>query len=65
MSAGAAPGRVRAVGLVLFDGVTALDLGGPLEVFATANDVVARAGGTARYDLRVLGVGRRGAFAAE
>jgi len=57
--------RRLAIGIVAFDGVTALDLVGPLEVFAVANEVAARQGVPARYDVRILGVGDRDRFVAE
>jgi transcriptional regulator GlxA family with amidase domain len=49
--------RTRSVGFVVFDGVTALDLTGPLEAFAAANDRVAP--GTPPYQLGVFAVGRK------
>jgi len=59
--------RVRriVVGAVLFDAVTALDLVGPMEVFAIANELAAEHGARARYELRVLGVTGQGRFTAE
>ncbi len=48
------PSRPRSVGLILFDGVTLMDVAGPMEVFATANSVVAPA---VAYRLRTYGVG--------
>jgi transcriptional regulator GlxA family with amidase domain len=53
------------IGFLGFDGVAALDLVGPADAFATANEVwQARYGGPAPYRLTVLGLaGRR--FAAE
>src|SRR5262249_49945890 len=55
LSAAAAP---RAIGVIVFDGVLALDVSGPLDVFATANAILAAAGSRPRYELRVLRVGR-------
>ncbi|WP_202842397.1 GlxA family transcriptional regulator [Luteimonas saliphila] len=48
------PAPARTIGLLLFDGVTLMDVAGPTEVFATANTV-----GTAmpRYRLRTYGIG--------
>lgn len=46
--------RPRTVGLILFDGVTLMDVAGPMEVFATANAIMATA---AAYRLRTYGVG--------
>lgn len=48
------PSRPRSVGLILFDGLTLMDVAGPTEVFATANAVVAPA---VAYRLRTYGVG--------
>jgi transcriptional regulator GlxA family with amidase domain len=48
------PVSARTIGLLLFDGVTLMDVAGPAEVLATANTV-----GTAmqRYRLRTYGIG--------
>lgn len=48
------PPNARSIGVILFDGVTLMDVAGPTEVFATANAV---AGPAARYRLRTYGVG--------
>lgn len=47
--------QVRSIGLLLFDGVTLMDVAGPAEVFATANGAMAPA---SAYRLRTYGVGR-------
>lgn len=65
---GAAPPRAARgirIGIVGFDGVTALDLVGPADAFSTANELCqALNGGPAPYRLAVLGLtGRR--FVAE
>jgi transcriptional regulator GlxA family with amidase domain len=53
--------RTRSVGFVVFGGVTALDLTGPMEAFAAAND---RAGpGAPPYQLGVFAVGKKRAVA--
>ncbi|HYE51055.1 MAG TPA: AraC family transcriptional regulator [Azospirillaceae bacterium] len=44
----------REIGFVLFEGVTALDLTGPMDVFATANEHAAAAGDRPPYRLEVL-----------
>lgn len=44
----------RVIGLILFDGVTLMDVAGPAEVFAMANAAAAPAAG---YRLRTYGVG--------
>ncbi len=47
----------RPVEVVVFSAVQMLDVTGPLQVFATANDIVTEAGGTAPYALRVVAKG--------
>jgi transcriptional regulator GlxA family with amidase domain len=49
--------RTRSVGFAIFDGVTALDLTGPLEAFAAANEQFRAA--TAPYQLGVFAVGKK------
>ena len=49
-----ATGAARTVGLILFDGVTLMDVAGPAEVFATAS---AAATSGDRYRVRTYGVG--------
>src|SRR5665213_2114736 len=44
----------RIVEVLAYPSVQLLDVTGPLQVFATANDQVMQAGGTAPYDLRVV-----------
>lgn len=52
--------RVRRIGILGFDGVTALDLVGPLEVFSAANAAVGPPDdGSAAYETVVLGLSRR------
>ncbi len=53
------PNAVRIVELLAFPLVQLLDVTGPLQVFASANDCVLKAGGRPPYDLRV--VARNGA----
>jgi transcriptional regulator GlxA family with amidase domain len=53
------PNTVRVVELLAFPSVQLLDVTGPLQVFASANDLVVEAGGQRPYDVRV--VARRGA----
>ena len=52
------------VGLIGFDGVNAIDLAGPLEVFATARELELETGAAPRYETIVLGVTRK-AFTAD
>ena len=49
-----APNRVRVVEFLTFPLVQLLDVTGPFQVFASANDFVLEAGGRPRYDLRVV-----------
>ncbi len=44
--------------MVAFPAVQMLDVTGPLQVFATANDIVAENGGALPYELRVVAKGR-------
>jgi transcriptional regulator GlxA family with amidase domain len=48
------PSGIRTVGLILFDGITLMDVAGPAEVFATATAAIAPTPG---YRLRTYGVG--------
>ena len=43
--------------IVAFAQVQLLDVSGPLQVFATANDIVAQSGGAPPYALRVVAQG--------
>ena len=52
-----APNVVRVVELLAFPLVQLLDVTGPIQVFASANDVVLEAGGRPPYDLRVVARG--------
>jgi transcriptional regulator GlxA family with amidase domain len=52
----AAP-AARIIEVLAFPLVQLLDVTGPLQVFATANDHITRAGGAAPYDLRVIAKG--------
>src|ERR1700723_2238868 len=49
-----APNAVRVVELLAFPLVQLLDVTGPFQVFASANDLVLQAGGRPPYDLRVV-----------
>ena len=51
---------MRTVLLVLFDQVQALDVTGPLEVFAGANTWRVAQGGAPEYEIRTAGLGGRG-----
>ena len=52
------------VGVLGFDGVNAIDLAGPVEVFATANDLELAEGRPQRYQISILGVTSK-SFAAD
>ena len=43
------PNMVRSIDLLVYPSVQLLDVAGPLQVFASANDIVAEAGGTPPY----------------
>ena len=61
------PGRqnaVRTVEVLAFPGVQLLDVTGPLQVFASANEHVAEAGGTPPYLLRVVAKSGQGVTAS-
>jgi transcriptional regulator GlxA family with amidase domain len=51
--------RQRTVSFLLFDGVASLDLVGPADAFAAANDLRAAEGKHAAYRIVTLGVGKR------
>ena len=50
--------------MLAFPAVQLLDVAGPIQVFASTNDLVVRAGGVAPYALRVVGPGRSGVVAS-
>jgi transcriptional regulator GlxA family with amidase domain len=52
-----APSPVRIVDLLVFPAVQVLDVTGPLQVFASANEQVTERGGSAPYALRVVARG--------
>ncbi|MDR3463604.1 MAG: GlxA family transcriptional regulator [Beijerinckiaceae bacterium] len=51
------PKPIRAIEVLAFPSVQLLDVTGPLQVFASTNDLVARAGGTPPYALQVVAQG--------
>ncbi len=59
-----APGLVRVIEVLAFPAVQLLDVTGPLQVFASANDLVAEAGGTPPYALSVVAPGGEGVTAS-
>jgi transcriptional regulator GlxA family with amidase domain len=52
-----APRALRVIEVLAYPAVQLLDVTGPLQVFASANDIVAEAGGTPPYALRVVAKG--------
>lgn len=58
------PDAVRVIEVLAFPSVQLLDVTGPLQVFASANDLVAEAGGTAPYAIRLVAKGGLGVTAS-
>jgi transcriptional regulator GlxA family with amidase domain len=58
------PTAVRVVEVLAYPAVQLLDVTGPLQVFASANDLVAEAGGAPPYILRVVAKGGQGVTAS-
>jgi transcriptional regulator GlxA family with amidase domain len=54
------PNPIRAIEVLTFPAVQLLDVTGPVQVFATANDLLASAGGAPPYRLRVVTQGDEG-----
>jgi transcriptional regulator GlxA family with amidase domain len=54
------PGAIRTIEVLPFPGVQLLDVTGPIQVFATANEYVASAGGTPPYRLKLVTQGGEG-----
>jgi transcriptional regulator GlxA family with amidase domain len=54
-----APNAARTIDVLAYPAVQLLDVAGPVQVFASANDVVAGAGGARPYVLRVVAQGGR------
>ena len=57
-------GAVRIIEVLAYPSVQLLDVTGPLQVFASANDMAADAGGTLPYSLRVVAKGGQGVTAS-
>src|SRR5580698_555942 len=51
------PNQIRVVEMLAYPAVQLLDVAGPLQVFASANEHVAQAGGVPPYVLRVVAKG--------
>ena len=58
------PSAVRVIDVLTYPAVQLLDVTGPVQVFASANDLLASAGGTRPYLLRVVAQGGEGATAS-
>ena len=58
------PNTVRVIEVLAFPSVQLLDVTGPIQVFASANDLVAEAGGTAPYAIQVVAQGGQGVTAS-
>jgi len=58
------PNQVRVIEVLAYPAVQLLDVTGPLQVFASANDHVAEAGGVPPYVLRVVAKGGQGVTAS-
>ena len=57
------PNAVRIIDVLTFPGVLLLDVTGPFQVFVSANDIVAAAGGARPYRLRLMAQGGGGVTA--
>jgi transcriptional regulator GlxA family with amidase domain len=58
------PNAVRVIDVLTYPAVQLLDVTGPVQVFASANDLIAGAGGTRHYELRVVSQGGKGVTAS-
>jgi transcriptional regulator GlxA family with amidase domain len=58
------PKAVRAIDMLAYPAVQLLDVTGPIQVFASANDIVRESGGTPPYALRVIAKGGRAVTAS-
>ena len=58
------PNAVRVIDVLTYPAVQLLDVTGPVQVFASANDLVAGAGGERPYVLRVVAQGGEGVTAS-
>jgi transcriptional regulator GlxA family with amidase domain len=58
------PNTVRVIDVLTYPAVQLLDVTGPIQVFASANDLVAGAGGARPYALRVVAQGGEGVTAS-
>ena len=58
------PNPIRAIDLLVFPAVQLLDVAGPVQVFASANDLVTEAGGAPPYLVKVVAHGGRSVTAS-
>ena len=58
------PNPVRVIDVLAYPAVQLLDVTGPVQVFASANDLVAGAGGAPPYELRIVAQGGKGVTAS-
>src|SRR5262249_56166533 len=58
------PSPVRIIEVLAYPAVQLLDVTGPIQVFASANDIVADTGGARPYDLRVVAQAGEGVTAS-
>jgi len=58
------PNPVRVIDVLAYPAVQLLDVTGPVQVFASANDLIADAGGAPPYELRVVAQGSKGVTAS-
>ena len=58
------PNPVRVIDVLAYPAVQLLDVTGPVQVFASANDLIADAGGAPPYELRVVAQGSTGVTAS-
>jgi transcriptional regulator GlxA family with amidase domain len=58
------PNPVRVIDVLAYPAVQLLDVTGPVQVFASANDLVTGAGGARPYELRVVAQGGNGVTAS-
>jgi transcriptional regulator GlxA family with amidase domain len=54
------PNAIRTIEVLTFPAVQLLDVTGPIQVFASANDLVANAGGTSPYRVKLVTQGAQG-----
>jgi transcriptional regulator GlxA family with amidase domain len=58
------PNPVRVIDVLTYPAVQLLDVTGPVQVFASANDLIGSAGGARPYELRVVAQGGKGVTAS-